>query len=100
MANQISIQSFWGSTMFDSASGTVSSLAQADKVWFGAYRYEEDMTKFDYRDGTYVYDCAMYRQLIDESSQLQLKLGESYGWLWGYKIFKSIGATKSDSQGS
>ena len=38
-----------------------------------------------------IFQCGMYRKLEDEYSQIQLKVGESVNWVFGYKLFDSKG---------
>ena len=40
--------------------------------------------------------CGMYRKLEDEYSTLQLKVGDSVPWTYGYKVFSSKGDYKPD----
>ena len=38
-----------------------------------------------------IFMCGMYRKLEDEYSTIQLKIGDSLNWTFGYKIFDSKG---------
>lgn len=33
----------------------------------------------------------MYRKFIDEVSSVNLKIGQEFNWVYGYRLFKSLG---------
>lgn len=38
-----------------------------------------------------IYQCGMYRDFKDEFSTLELKIGQEISWIYGYRVFKSLG---------
>ena len=38
-----------------------------------------------------IYQCGMYRKFIDEVSSVNLKIGQEFNWVYGYRLFKSLG---------
>ena len=43
-----------------------------------------------------IYQCGMFRRFDDDVSSTQLKVGDEIGWVFGYKMFKSLGRYEVD----
>lgn len=38
-----------------------------------------------------IYQCGMYRKFFDEVSTQNLKIGLEFNWIYGYRLYKSLG---------
>ena len=38
-----------------------------------------------------IYQCGMYRQFNDKVSAMQLKTGAEIPWIFGYKVYETLG---------
>ena len=38
-----------------------------------------------------IYQCGMYRKFDDAASSATLKIGLEFDWVYGYRLFKSLG---------
>ena len=38
-----------------------------------------------------IYQCGMYRKFFDEASTQNLKIGLEFNWIYGYRLYKSLG---------
>ena len=45
-----------------------------------------------------IYQCGMYRKFFDEQSTINLKIGQEFKWIYGYRLYKSLGDFSVDIQ--
>ena len=75
--------------------GTVISQNQPEMVDVSVWSNDAELSEVRLSaanavgDRYMIYQCGMYRKLEDEYSTIQLKVGDSIPWKFGYKVFQS-----------
>ena len=86
-----------GNNLISQKDGTFKSSNAINQVNESAWKNDLDLTltressENAVGDKFIIYQCGMYRKLEDDVSSLQLKIGAEVPWVFGYKVYKSLG---------
>lgn len=78
--------------------GTYKSTNGKDKVEKSAWKNDSELTLIKESnenalgDKFTIFQCGMYRAFKDEYSQKVLKIGDEMPWLFGYRVYRSLGS--------
>jgi len=96
-ADTIQMIYYEGSKLLAAQKGTFSSSNIIEQVKTSAWRLDPQLSLIRESssnavgDKYMIYQCGMYRNFKDNYSTLQLKVGAEFDWIFGYRVFKSLG---------
>ena len=86
-----------GTKLISSQRGTFSSANNAEQVETSAWKNDPELSLIKKSsanavgDKYMIYQCGMYRQFNDKVSAMQLKTGAEIPWIFGYKVYETLG---------
>ena len=89
-----------GTKLISSQKGTYSSANSAQQVTTSVWRHDPELSlirtsnKNAVGDKYMIYQCGMFRKLNDVVSSTQLKVGDEFDWIFGYRQYKSRGSSE------
>ena len=98
----LSVLFYLGTGELGSMSGTYSGVNSAEQAEFSAWRNDPDLSTVTLSSENavgeqyYIYQCAMFRKLEDEFSDITLKVNDRVAWQYGYKLYASKGDYEVD----
>ena len=93
-----------GTRLMQAQGGTFSSSNNREQVLSSAWKNDPELSLIRESNENAVgekfmiYQCGMYRQFIDAFSTVQLKIGSEIGWIYGYRVYKTLGDFQVDIQ--
>ena len=88
---------YQGTKLLQSQRGTFSSSNNSQQVSRSAWKNDLELSLIRKSnenavgDKYMIYQCGMYRKFFDEASTQNLKIGLEFNWIYGYRLYKSLG---------
>ena len=95
-----------GTSLISSKGGTYQSANTDDQVSNSAWKNDPEISivressENAVGDKYMIYQCGMYRKFFDDFSTVNLKVGNTIPWVFGYRVYKSLGDFTVDIQDS
>ena len=93
-----------GTPLMQAQRGTFSSSNNQEQVLNSAWKNDPELSLIRESNENAVgekfmiYQCGMYRKFRDDFSTVQLKIGNEIPWVYGYRVYKTLGDFTVDIQ--
>ena len=96
-ADTVDIIFYEGDKLLAGQKGTFAASNKREQVAQSAWRNDSELTlilessKNAVGDKYMIYQCGMFRQFLDSYSPLKLRVGQELKWIYGYRVYSSLG---------
>lgn len=93
-----------GEKLISSQKGTFASTNNLEQVETSAWKNDPELTLIRQSsanavgDKYMIYQCGMFRKFADDISPLRMKIGQEIDWVYGYKVYQSLGRYEVEVQ--